>query len=199
MATDSTSIDDLPGATDDAKANRVVLEKTEINNAQEQQPLPPPPITSAELSSESINKIVMGLQQASATGMTQLPTSHIPMQSQQHMQDPQIKPNYVPPTEKKDYIEQHDTIQSLMQQNKNTKEEQDKLDILYSELQMPIIVMTLFFIFQMPFFQKKFQKLFPTFFLKDGNHNISGYLVKTTLFGALFYGINKATHYLSEV
>ena len=114
MATDSTSIDDLPGATDNAKANRVVLEKTEINDKQ-QQPLPPSPIASTELSSESINKIVMGLQQASATGMTQLPTSHIPMQSQQHMQDPQIKPNYVPPTEKKDYIEQHDTMQSLMQ------------------------------------------------------------------------------------
>ena len=52
MATDSTSIDDLPGATDNAKANRVVLEKTEINNAQEQQPLPPSPIASTELSSE---------------------------------------------------------------------------------------------------------------------------------------------------
>ena len=59
--------------------------------------------------------------------------------------------------------------------------------------------MTLFFIFQMPFFQKKFQKLFPTLFLKDGHHTISGYLVKTALFGGFFYGINKATHYLSEV
>jgi len=199
MASDSTNIDDLPGATDNAKANRVVLEKTEINNTVAQPSSPPVAPTSAELSSESINKIVMGIQQASATGMTQLPTSHIPMQSQQHMQDPQVKPNYVPPVEKKDYIEQHDTIQSLMQQNKNTKEEQDKLDILYSELQMPIIVMALFFIFQMPFFQKKFQKLFPTLFLKDGHHNISGYLVKTVLFGGIFYGINKATNYLSKV
>ena len=47
-----------------------------------------------------------------------------------------------------------------MQQNKSTKQEQDKLDILYSELQMPVIIMTLFFVFQMPFFQKKFQKDF---------------------------------------
>ena len=54
-----------------------------------------------ELSSDSINKIVMGLQQASTTGMTQLPTSHIPMQTQPHMQDPQIQPNYVPTTREK--------------------------------------------------------------------------------------------------
>ena len=196
MASDSTSIADLPGGNNAEQQNRVVLEKSEIppaNNA--------PPIAPTELSSDSINKIITGLQQASSTGMTQLPTSHIPMQTQPHMQDPQVQPNYVPAPspQKTDYIDQHDTIQSLMQQNKSTKQEQDKLDLLYSELQMPIIVMSLFFVFQMPFFNKKFMKLFPALFLKDGQNNISGYLVKTALFGGLFYGINKATHYLSEV
>ncbi len=198
MASDSTSIADLPGGNNAEQQNRVVLEKTEMQNVNSNQQ---PPIAPTELSSDSINKIITGLQQASSTGMTQLPTSHIPMQTQPHMQDPQIQPNYVPapPPQKTDYIDQHDTIQSLMQQNKNTKQEQDRLDVLYSELQMPIIVMALFFVFQMPFFNKKFMKLFPALFLKDGQNNISGYLVKTALFGGLFFGINKATHYLSEV
>ncbi len=198
MASDSTSIADLPGGNNAEQQNRVVLEKTEMQNVNSNQQ---PPIAPTELSSDSINKIITGLQQASSTGMTQLPTSHIPMQTQAHMQDPQVQPNYVPapPPQKTDYIDQHDTIQSLMQQNKNTKQEQDRLDVLYSELQMPIIVMALFFVFQMPFFNKKFMKLFPALFLKDGQNNISGYLVKTALFGGLFYGINKATHYLSEV
>ena len=199
MASDSTSIDELPGGNNVEQQNRVVLEKTEMQgggNSNQQ-----PPIAQTELSSDSINKIISGLQQASSTGMTQLPTSHIPMQTHQHMQDPQIQPNYVPPPppQKTDYIDQHDTIESLMQQNKSTKQEQDRLDLLYSELQMPIIVMALFFVFQMPFFTKKFMKVFPALFLKDGQHNISGYLVKTALFGGLFYGINKATNYLSEV
>jgi len=198
MASDSTSIADLPGGNNAEQQNRVVLEKTEMQNVNSNQQ---PPIAPTELSSDSINKIITGLQQASSTGMTQLPTSHIPMQTQPHMQDPQIQPNYVPapPPQKTDYIDQHDTIQSLMQQNKNTKQEQDRLDVLYSELQMPIIVMALFFVFQMPFFNKKFMKLFPALFLKDGQNNISGYLVKTALFGGLFFGINKATNYLSEV
>jgi len=198
MASDSTSINDLPGGSNVEQQNRVVLEKTEMQNVNSNQQ---PPITPTELSSDSINKIITGLQQASSTGMTQLPTSHIPMQTQAHMQDPQVQPNYVPapPPQKTDYIDQHDTIQSLMQQNKSTKQEQDRLDVLYSELQMPIIVMAIFFVFQMPFFNKKFMKLFPALFLKDGQNNISGYLVKTALFGGLFYGINKATNYLSEV
>lgn len=191
---DSTSISDLPGAIDPAQSNKVVLEKTELNN----QPSGNPPLAT-ELSSDSINKIISGIQQASATGMTALPTSHIPMQTQQITQDPQIQPNYVPPPTKTDYIDQHDTMHSLIAQNKNTQKEQDRLDLLYNELQIPIIVMALFFVFQMPFFQKKFKKIFPSLFLVDGNHNISGYLMKTVLFGGLFYGINKATNYLSEV
>ena len=191
---DSTSISDLPGAIDPAQSNKVVLEKTELNN----QPSGNPPLAT-ELSSDSINKIISGIQQASATGMTSLPSSHIPMQTQQITQDPQIQPNYVPPPTKTDYIDQHDTMHSLIAQNKNTQKEQDRLDLLYNELQMPIIVMALFFVFQMPFFQKKFKKIFPSLFLVDGNHNISGYLMKTVLFGGLFYGINKATNYLSEV
>ena len=193
---DSTNIADLPGNVNTSKSNKVVLETKEINTKKASSL---PPIAPTELSPDSINKIVMGLQQASSTGMTQLQSSHIPMQQHTHTQDAQVKPNYVPPAPKEDYIKQHDTMESLMKESKNKNDEQDKLDVLYNELQMPIIVMTLFFIFQMPFFQKKFQKLFPTLFLKDGHHNILGYLVKTTLFGTLFYGINKATHYLSEV
>ena len=166
MASDSTSINDLPGGSNVEQQNRVVLEKTEMQNVNSNQQFP---ITPTELSSDSINKIITGLQQASSTGMTQLPTSHIPMQTQAHMQDPQVQPNYVPapPPQKTDYIDQHDTIQSLMQQNKSTKQEQDRLDVLYSELQMPIIVMAIFFVFQMPFFNKKFMKLFPALFLKN--------------------------------
>ena len=202
MADDATSIDDLPGASNSEQTNKIVLEKTELPSATEAVAVGAPigaPVSATELSSESINKIVMGLQQASASGMTQLPSSHIPMETQPRMQDPQVQANYVPPATKENYIEEHDTIQSLMQQNKNTKGEQDKLDMLYEEIQTPVIVMALFFVFQMPFFQKKFQKIFPMLFLKDGHHNISGYLVKTALFGMGFYGIHKITNYLSEV
>ena len=214
MTSDSTNIDNLPGGNDMSKTNKVVLEKTELNNPSQQsasqhgapQAAPraasqaaPHGVPAAELSSNSINKIISGIQQASQSGMTQLPSSHISMQTQGHMQDPQIQPNYVPPAPKTDYIEQHDSIESIIQLNKNKDKEQDRLDMLYSEMQTPLLVMVLFFIFQMPFFQNKFKKTFPSLFLTDGNSNISGYLVKTILFGGFFYGINKATNYLSEV
>jgi hypothetical protein len=197
MASDSTSINELPGGNDVSKTNKVVLEKNEIKQNISQQPMHGVP--AAELSSNSINKIITGIQQAAQNGMTQLPSSHISMQTHNLTQDPQIKPNYVPPPAKTDYIDQHDSMESIIQQNRKKEKEDDKLDMLYNEMQTPLLAMVMFFIFQMPFFKNKFKQTFPSLFLADGNNNISGYFVKTMLFGGLFYGINKATNYLSEI
>ena len=152
-----------------------------------------------ELSKKNINRVVSDIQHASEAGMTHLPSRDIPMITSELTQDNQIKPNFIPQQQCPDYISQHDTYQSLLNQNKNNKNEQDKLDYLYEELQLPLLVMVLFFFFQMPFFTKKMSVFLPSLFLKDGNHTFSGYIVKTSMFGLSFYFIMKLTKYLSEV
>ena len=54
-------------------------------------------------------------------------------------------------------------------------------------------------IFQMPFVKKQMQRLLPSLFTKDEHPTFGGYLLKTVLFGGTFYGIIKATKYLSEM
>ena len=49
-------------------------------------------------------------------------------------------------------------FETLIQQSKNKKVEQDRLDVLYDELQTPVIVMILFFFSQLPVFQKTLAK-----------------------------------------
>ena len=66
-------------------------------------------------------------------------------------------------------------------------------------MQMPILIMVLFFMFQMPFTQKKFLQIFPSMFKKDGNMKMTGYLLKTSLFGLSFYIIMKLSKYASEI
>ena len=78
-------------------------------------------------------------------------------------------------------------------------QEQDRLDQLYEELQIPLMVMVLYFLFQMPFVKKQMQRLLPSLFTKDENPTFGGYLLKTAMFGGTFYGIIKATKYLSEM
>ena len=121
---DTTSIDDLP--TDPGSGNmnnNVVLQKMELSSGAgsmgmqsqgqvqgqvynpnisglglgvggppQQQPqmpqMPPPP--------NIMNEMISGLQRASASGMTALQSRDIPMNTNDMMNDAQIKPNFIP-------------------------------------------------------------------------------------------------------
>ena len=87
----------------------------------------------------------------------------------------------------------------MLEKNKNKQQQQDRLDQIYDEFQLPILIMILFFLFQLPFVQKKLIHFFPSLFLKDGLMTMGGYITKTLLFGASFYLIVKLTSYASEL
>ena len=97
------------------------------------------------------------------------------------------------------YIDNDNEFQTLIDQSKHKKVEQDRLDVLYDELQTPVIVMILFFFFQLPIFQKTLAKNIPSLFSRDGNPSFSGYLFKTSAFGLVFYGLTKLTKQISEI
>jgi len=209
---DSTKIADLPRGGE--VRNNVVLETKEMRappSMLQQQPPPSsaqaPPIVPHNAVPGSLPEGMSAFAQAPMGGGVQvpvggpgqLPSRDIPMATHQYTQDQQVKPNYIPSGPEGDYIAQHDSYESLLKKKQGNEKEQDQLDSLYSELQLPLMVMALFFFFQMPFFQKKLAQTLPSLFLKDGNPNVSGYLVKTAIFGASFYGITKATHYLSAI
>jgi len=211
---DSTSISSLPNAVvsepkqvQKLGTNNVKLEvKEHISNQSSQQQVaqsPPTqqklPIAPQEVDPNAMNRVLSGLQQAQMQGMTQLPSRDIPMNTQQITQDKQIQPNYIPDSDRKEYIEEEDTYESLLKKKKDKMEKEDRLDLLYNEMQMPILIMVLFFMFQMPFAQKKFLQLFPSMFKQDGNMTMSGYLLKTSMFGMSFYAIMKLSKYASEI
>ena len=128
-----------------------------------------------------------------------MPNREIPTNNNHITQDEAIKPNFIPKTQNENYIEEENSMDSLIQQNKNKKVEQDRLDLMYEELQIPLLVMILFFFFQLPIFQKTLTKYAPSLFSRDGNPTFSGYFVKTLMFGITFYAITKITKQLSEI
>ena len=198
----ATAISSLPNEVSKNEVVSMVEKNTEaavnmkIANPPTQQPIMAPNAPT-ELSQQSIQQIVAGLQQAQ--GSTGLPNRDLPTNSNHITQDEQIKPNYVPNTENTNYIENDQDFESLIQQSKNKKVDQDRLDVLYDELQTPIIVMILFFFSQLPIFQKALAKNLPSLFNRDGNTSFSGYLFKTVVFGIVFYGITKLTKQISEI
>jgi len=190
----ATAIASLPN---EIPTNKVVMNIEEKNkkvpNPPRQEQLP----STTELSQESIHQIVQGLQQAG--GSTLMPNREIPTNNSHITQDEAIKPNFIPKTQNENYIEEENTMDSLIQQNKNKNVEQDRLDLMYEELQTPLLVMILFFFFQLPIFQKTLTKYAPSLFSRDGNPTFSGYFVKTLMFGVTFYVITKITNQLSEI
>ena len=198
----ATAISSLPNEVSKNEVVSLVEKNTEaavnmkIANPPKQEPIMAPNAPT-ELSQQSIQQIVAGLQQAQ--GSTGLPIRDLQTNNAHITQDEQIQPNYVPKPENTNYIENDQEFESLIQQSKNKKVEQDRLDVLYDELQTPIIVMILFFFSQLPIFQKTLAKNLPSLFTRDGNPSFSGYLFKTVVFGIVFYGITKFTKQISEI
>jgi hypothetical protein len=206
----TTSISALPN---DETQNKVVLNVSENDTMMQQNTGPPPMmkppnnnllptskapnnISMQQMSMDNANTITAALQ--SHPQATALPNRDIQMNTQQQ-QDPHMMPNYIPESEMDDYIENDDTLYDMMHKGKIEENEQDRLDMIYEELQMPLMVMVLYFLFQMPFVTKQFRKSLPSLFTKDEHPTFGGYLLKTALFGSTFYGIIKATKYLSEM
>ena len=210
----ATSINSLPNELN-TKSNDVTLEVSEKNNIvqqnynsdsfsppqqqQQQQQEQNKKKNLAELSKDSINKIIQGLQDASQSGSTTLQSRDIPMMTDQIMHDDTARPNFVPspPAEKANYIQDEETMETLINQKKN--QHKNNMDNFYDEIQTPLLIMIMYFIFQLPTFKHSMIKNFPLFFFKNKEYNFKGMIFNTILFGGFYYLIMKSIKYLSEL
>ena len=190
----STSILELP--TDPVGggniSNNISINATENN--QQMQQHSNAASSNFSLDQTTINQIVSGIQQASIAGATQLPSRDIPMTTNNISNDPQIQPNYVPmPQNNIDYIKNYENTPEMIDNYNKNANRQNSLDEMYNELQTPLLLSVLYFLFQLPFFRNFLHSYFPALFSNDGNFNINGFLFSSVLFGLIFYIINKIT------
>ena len=213
---DTTNLTDLPmdPVSGGGPSQNVVLQTTEtsvnynpsvdINNSTNnqgtinQQPISQQPDIDEQ---KAMNEFVTGIQQASASGATTLPSRDIPS-STTHFSDEQVKPNFVPSPEQpeqQDYIQNSNTEHEILARRIKNGNSRDSLEILYDEFQIPIIIGLLYFIFQLPIVKSKFLILLPSLFNKDGNPNLSGYILNSLFFGILYYVISKSLNHLQNI
>jgi hypothetical protein len=200
MSESSTSILDLPTnpANGGNISNNISLSASEAFNTGQntvvQQSNMNANTNAVSLDQTTINQIVNGLQQASATGATQLPSRDIPMTTSNLTHDVNIQPNFIPPPppqQREDYIQNYQESSEIINDYNYNVENSSRLDDLYNEIQVPILLAVLYFLFQLPVFRKNLFTYFPILFSKDGNLNINGYLFMSALFGILYYLLNK--------
>jgi hypothetical protein len=187
---DSTSILDLP--TDPVGGGNIHGGLS--MNASDSMSQKQMPNSNVTLDQTTISQIVSGLQQAAISGATQLPSRDIPMNTTGHSNDAQVQPNYIPLSERQpDYIKEYESNSEMIHNYNKQMNRNNSLDDMYNEIQMPLLLAVLYFLFQLPFFKRFLFGYFPVLFSNDGNYNIHGFLFTSTLFGLLFYMLNKVT------
>ena len=148
------------------------------------------------LDQTTINQIINGLQQAGTT--TQLQSRDIPQNTENFTQDPQIQANYIPrPESMKDYIQDMEDNDDIVDNYNEKMKNMNKLDQMYNELQTPLLLSLLFFLFQLPIVKKLLFNYIPFLFFKDGNINLYGYSLTSIIFGLLYYILMKVMNYFS--
>lgn len=149
------------------------------------------------INQQNLNQFVTGIQQASAAGMTGLPSRDIPQNQEALTRDQQMKPNYVPKPEITDYIREQQNNEEIIREYARRQQKTDSLDDMYNELQIPILIAVLYFTFQLPVVRKNLFKFLPSLFSKDGNPNLSGYILNSVVFAALYFGLTKGMKYFA--
>ena len=168
MESNSTNINDLP-------TGNVTLS---INEQ--------PVVNTNALDQNTINQLINSLQKA-GTGSTQLPSRDIPQNTESIVNDPRVQADYIPPTTNTDYILEHEENEDIIQNYTRTNKTNNSLDDLYNELQMPLLIAILYFLFQLPIFKKYLFIYLPMLCLNDGNINLYGFLFNSILFGFIYY------------
>jgi hypothetical protein len=98
-----------------------------------------------------------------------------------------------PPQDNTDYIKNYEQTSDMVHAHNKNAQAQDSLDDMYNEIQTPLLLAVMYFLFQLPFFRKFLFGYFPVLFSNDGNMNINGFVFTSALFGLLFYLMNKIT------
>jgi hypothetical protein len=192
----TTNIFELPvdpagGGGGGGPVQNVSLNANEARPMQQQQPSSQQPTNA--LDQNTINHIVSGIQQASSSGATQLPSRDMPTSTNHIAQDVQVQANYVPPPppQHSDYIQQYEENNDIVDDYYEKQKRNASLDSMYDELQTPLLLAVLFFLFQLPFFKKYLFAYMPMLFLNDGNYNIYGFIFMSALFAFVYYLLGK--------
>ena len=192
-----TNINDLPvNPSIGGNVTMTIADPTMAQQQQQQQSSQTPGQVS--LDQTTINQIISGLQTASASGATHLPSRDVPINTEDIVKDPRILPNYLPPEPQQKYINQSETNEDILYEQQVRAKRANTLDELYDEIQIPLLIGVLYFIFQLPAVRKMLNIYIPALFNVDGNMNIYGFLFTSALFGGIYYTLLKTMKFANQ-
>jgi len=131
-----------------------------------------------------------------------LPARDIPMDITDFTHDEQVQPNYIPkPKLTADYVERHEQVtKAKIREYEEEKKKEANINQWIDQMYQPIILAFLYFLFQLPIINtivfKRFS--FLSIYKQDGNFNLLGLILKSSLFASVFFFLQKSTEYFID-
>jgi len=158
------------------------------------------------LDKETLDQFMSGLQKSA--DYMKLNSRDIPTNTEILTKDPNIIPDYIPPTHyhqqqqaprnyhnyqhqrtiNDDDLLENDEVVDIYNKRERIKR---KTSDTFDELNLPIMIAVLYFLFQLPFVRTFFIKNLPFLFKDDYSYNLIGYIFVSIFFSMIFYIINK--------
>lgn len=137
------------------------------------------------------------------TPRVRLPSRDLPIDTDDYLHDEEITANYIPKVRfKDDYVKDYEEITTeKILQRENKKKKNSWVDAMLNDLQVPLLITMLFFLFQMPAVNTLFFKRFAflSIYNSDGNINFFGIALKSIIFGSIFYCLQKMVNVLVDI
>lgn len=136
-------------------------------------------------------------EDSAATQHQRLPSRDIRIDQSEMTQDEEIRANYIPKAQNmRDFLKEYETEEApIIAKHRKNKKKVRFSDDLFAQLQMPILIGILYFIFQMGVFNRillKATEKFVKLFNDDGSIGFYGNLTKSLLFASAFFAIVKS-------
>jgi hypothetical protein len=132
-----------------------------------------------------------------------LPSRDIPRNTDGYTQDIETTANYIPaPKLTSDYIRDfQDDEEKTIKTHKEKKRKERLLDTLLTEIQIPVFMGILFFVFQMPLVDTLIFKRFSfmRIYNEDGNFNFYGLFIKSILFAMSYTILTRGADIISSL
>lgn len=132
-----------------------------------------------------------------------LPSRDIPRNTDGYTQDIETTANYIPaPKLTSDYIRDfQDDEEKAIKTHKEKRHRERLMDTVLTEIQLPIFIGILFFVFQMPLIDAVIFKRFSfmRIYNEDGNFNFYGLFIKSILFGLSYSILTRSLEFLSSL
>jgi hypothetical protein len=146
--------------------------------------------------STNMHDIFKEIQNTGESG--NLPSRDIPINTNNISIDKTSVPNYIPEHEHYMNEEEFQHKDDIVNENRRRDNRKDSLEILYEELQIPILLGVLYFLFQLPIFNHYLSKYLSFTYDPDGGINLSGIVLKSILYAFLYYVLSKLLINISE-